>query len=503
MDFSAKFFEYFSGLNRVYGLYKLPTTDATGEKIVGKPQTVNGKLTVELWEDHLRGYTGLGIVPIKDGNTCSFGAIDIDVYATLDIPGVIEKIRNAGLPLIPCLSKSGGLHLFTFVKEDVPAKLMREKLYMMACYLGYSNSEIFPKQMELISDRGDFGQWINMPYFDYEKTNRYAFNMDYEKLSVEGFLKEVEKVRWSLKEFSAFSAITLPLIEDGPPCLQNLLAIGFNDGQRNDAMMALCVYLQKSKPESWETLMQEYNRDYVKPSLPFGEVSGICKSMKKKEYFYTCSRAPLKSYCNKLVCKSREFGIGSSPGNITLTNLCKYTSEPPIWFVNVEEYGRLEISTEQLQSQLLFQRRCMESLNAMPIPMPTGDWNKQVNALLHEVNLIEVPPESSSKGVMFEYLEKFCTSRVQARSQSEILLGKPFTDDLYHYFRLTDFFTFLERVRFKDFKIHQISSHIREFGGAVELLKIKGKVISIWKIPMFDKQDEKFDTPEIVDKDLM
>jgi len=503
MEHAEILFNLFSGLNRVYGLYKLVDTNVTGEKVLGKPSTISGPVSVELWGDHLRGYTGLGIVPIKDGNTCSFGAIDIDVYKGLDIGSIITKIENSGMPLVPCMSKSGGLHCFCFLKEQVPAKLLREKLYMMASYLGFSGSEIYPKQIELLSDRGDFGQWINMPYFDVDKTTRYALNSKGNKLDIDQFISLVKEKRISLDELNAFSIRTLSQISDGPPCLQTLLSLGFIEGHRNEGLFNLALYLRKTVGDTWESTLQEYNRDYVKPPLSVNDVTSIAKSVKRHDYFYSCNKMPLKNYCNKTLCKTREFGVGFANGNITLSNLCKYNSQPPIWFVNVEEKGRLELATEDLQSQNKFQRRCMESLNIMPIPVKPDIWQQTLQKLMDEVNLIEVAAESSPKGLMYEYLEKFCTSRVQARVMDEILLGKPYTDESNHYFRLSDFYTFLERVRFKEFKIHQISAIIRENGGVSEIVRLKGKSLNIWKIPMFEVQTEKFDVPFIQDKEVM
>ena len=45
--------------------------------------------------------------------------------------------------------------------------------------------------------------------------------------------------------------------------------------------------------------------------------------------------------------------------------LSKFESDPPIWFLDVED-GRLELETEDLQNQQRFQRKCMNALNRMP-----------------------------------------------------------------------------------------------------------------------------------------
>src|SRR5690242_13304820 len=81
---AARFMALFSGLTRCFGQYIVPpgtkATDARG-KIEGKAETWSKRLlNVNDWEAHLAGERGLGIVPIRDDDTCLFGAIDIDIY---------------------------------------------------------------------------------------------------------------------------------------------------------------------------------------------------------------------------------------------------------------------------------------------------------------------------------------------------------------------------------------------------------------------------------------
>jgi len=54
------------------------------------------------------------------------GCIDIDTYP-FDHLSLIKKIREEQLPLIVFRSKSGGAHVYCFIKEFVPAILMRNK----------------------------------------------------------------------------------------------------------------------------------------------------------------------------------------------------------------------------------------------------------------------------------------------------------------------------------------------------------------------------------------
>ena len=502
-NLAREFMGRFHGLERAYGTYDLrKKSSRRGNKILGKPSTVHRKVTVELWKDHLEGKNGVGIVPIRDDSTCYFGAIDIDIYKDLNIKKIVKEINEQDLPLIPCRSKSGGVHCFTFVNEPIPALLMRDKLSDFSALLGFGDAEIFPKQTEILSDRGDIGQWINMPYYNHKKTDRYGFNEDLSPMTAIEFLELIDKIILTAKEFNAFTVNLISDVSDGPPCLQYLITKGFSAGTRNDGLFNIAVYLRKSNPDHWEELVDEYNVKYMKPALSSQEIRAIIKSVSRREYNFTCEKAPLKAYCNITQCRMRQHGVGQLVGMPQLTGLTKFDSRPPIWFLDVDGGGRLELTTEELQSQGKFQKRCMEGLNQMPPTIKGTAWQNLIQSLLENVVLIEAPMDASPRGMLFEYLERFCTSRAQAREKDEILMGKPWTDDNYHYFRIVDFMAYLERQRFKEFKVNKICSMLREHGGEHKFFKLKGKGVNVWKVPEFAVQDEKFDVPKFKDEEV-
>ena len=170
-----KFKNIFSGLTIAYGQYQ-PGERGENGKQQGKAFIVRGAVTEELWENHLTGKgPALGIIPITESNDCRWGCIDIDEY-NFDHLSLIKSIRSNKLPLIVCRSKSGGAHVFLFTKENIPASLMQSKLKSMATILGYEGSEIFPKQTEILVDRGDTGNFLNLPYYNEMKGLRYAIN---------------------------------------------------------------------------------------------------------------------------------------------------------------------------------------------------------------------------------------------------------------------------------------------------------------------------------------
>lgn len=498
-ELSRKFHSLFAGLERAYGIYKIDPT-VKGIKLKGTAQTLLKPVTDQIWSEHLTGKLGIGIIPIRDDSSCKFGAIDIDSYQGLNVANIAQKIKDLKLPLIPCRSKSGGCHLFIFCNEDVPAELLQTKLKEMSGILGYGNCEIFPKQAQILVDRGDLGSWINMPYFNGVQGLRYAIDETGVAISPKDFVVLAEKLQQSITQLSAISFVLPVELEEGPPCLQYLITQGFAEGTRNDGLFNLGVYARKAFPDTWKEKVEELNHMYMSPPLTSTEVQGVLKSLRKKDYAYTCHRPPIQPFCFKQLCFTRAYGIGEDSALPALSNLTKYNSTPPIWFVNVDGGGRLELLTEDLQAPPRFQKRCMEVLNLMPPTVNKIAWQKIIQKLLDGVVIIEAPRDASPSGQLIDLLERFCTSRVQAQNRDEILLGKPWNSNGKHYFRMSDFMAYLERNHFREFKVNKITSIFKEqLNAGHDFFVLKGKGVNVWAVPEFTQQAEPHDVPDFED----
>jgi len=488
-----KFKEIFMGLPRAHGSYVINGERADGKK-QGRATTIREDVTDEKWQAHLDGTMGLGIIPINDDSSCRFGAIDVDQYDGLDFGKINEKLADLKLPLWPCASKSGGVHLYLFTSEWVSADLMQRKLRDMAAALGFGGSEIFPKQTHILADRGDVGQWINMPYFGKE---RWCNNMD-----PDTFADAALKGRLTQKQLEKLE-IKAPTqaFDDGPPCLQHLAGQGFPAGTRNNGLFNVAVYCRKRDPDKWQPAMEEFNVKLMDPPLSSTEVQGVIKSASRKDYQYTCSKAPIAPYCNAAVCKLRKFGIDGSNDLPAIHSLTKFNTTPPIWFLDVDGGGRLELETDDLQNQRRFQRKCMEKLNTMPNKMSDQAWTKLINHLLENLTVVEAPVDASPIGQLMEHVERFCTGRVQAKNRDELLLGKPWTEDDRHYFRVADLMAYLDRMHFRDYRVHQVTSILKGQDAEHHFFNCKGKGVNCWSIKAFEKHDEDFDTPKLEGKD--
>lgn len=509
-DLAQRFSDRFKGLERGHGTYDLSKPVSEGDKKKGRAMTVQRPLTLADWENHLAGTVGIGIVPIRDDGTVVWGAIDIDTY-NLDLIQLSIKLNDS--PLLVCRSKSGGAHIFCFTSEPVPARLMQERLARAAAAMGYGGVEIFPKQTELLTDRGDVGNWLNMPYFGGESSSRYCI-LNGDGVDPEAFLTAASGRQITLEQLRQFTLVDESeyeaYIPDGPPCLQIMCRNGITAGGRNNALMAIGVYLKMAHPDDWRTRIEEYNRRVVSPPLDAGEVLMLVRSLEKKAYHYTCDKEPLASYCDKRTCVKRKYGVRGGEGGDEVDfpmigGLTKIETFPPIWFLDVEGHRMGPMSTEDLQLQPRFQRVCIEQINRMPPQLKPNKWNQLINALLASVQTVEMPDDSSDAGLTWQHLEKFCTGRAQCSEFEELLVSdKPFTDDVngLTYFKLQDFITYLERRRFKNMTPQQLAVLLRERGAQSERRKIKGKDVTLWIIPRFETTDVTLSAPSFENNDF-
>ena len=155
------------------------------------------------------------------------------------------------LPLVICRSKSGGAHCFLFTTDWTDAKDMQKALQSMAAALGYGESEIFPKQIRLNLDRGDVGNFLNLPYYDHKGGLRYAFLDDGTSATIEEFVEIHERFVQTPEEVVKLQVIgggETKLLQNGPPCLQILCKQGISEGGRNNGLFNIGVYLRKAYP---------------------------------------------------------------------------------------------------------------------------------------------------------------------------------------------------------------------------------------------------------------
>jgi|TARA_R110002020_G_scaffold196587_1_gene397604 hypothetical protein len=507
MILQEEFNNLFKGSDIAHGTYVVNGSRDTDGKKQGTAKVIREPPSPELWEKHLKGGTGLGIIPIRSDNTCQWGAIDIDEY-DIDHTLLVQTLRSNKIPAVVGRTKSGGAHVWMFLTEPVEAADMQRRMTELAAALGFSGSEIFPKQTTILLDRGDTGNFLNMPYHTAKNTTRYGFDDEGKGLTAEEFIEYVRPFIATPSNFNkldfSFGIKKQKHLELGPPCLQHLCVQGFAEGSRNNALFNLGVYARLSNTEDWENLVQRYNIDYLHPPLSHGEVGTIIKQLNKKEYFYKCEDQPIKPFCDKEVCKTRKYGVGQGALGSDLSSLTKIDGDPPIWILNVDG-NRVELSTNGLTSQTQFQKECVSQINKFPLTVAQRAWQVRIQTLLDTLTVVEVPPDATFKGEFEELLYAFAAERAKGEEREDILQGIAIWLDERVYFQIKDLKKHLTVNDFNHYTSNKITLRLQDLGAEKMFWRTRGKGVHVWSLPQsyFSESEIEIPLPPIPHKEVL
>lgn len=502
--------DLFAGYEGQHGTHGIPDLDPNGVKwgIKKTAKTIKRPVTIAMWQDHIDGKRPLGIPPIRVDSTCIWGSIDIDEY-DIDLTAVVRRVEDLNLPLVPCRSKSGGLHLFMFFAEPVAADAAQGVLRDLAASLGFAGCEIFPKQTKVIEERGDKPNWIVMPYFGSDYDGKLKMQRGLKKTGAEmtigEFLTLAEKRRVTTKQMAELVKTDKPPAAangkknlngnangkrpklpygDGPPCLQHLASSGFPEGGRNNALFHIGVYLKKANPTDWQKQLEQDNQLYMKPPLPAEEVDSVIKGLQKKDYEYKCKDQPMVSHCNSVVCRGRKHGVGVGGTYPEILGIDKLDTEPPVWFVQIPGH-RIPMQTDDLQNYLRFHRLCMSTANVVYKMIPQPVWFSIIGEAMQKVEMIEAPDDIGIAGVFLEMIETFLTNRMRGKQKEDLLRGAPWEDEDAgrHYFQLAPLEKFLQREGVRDVNRTTLKYRIEALGGSHRSMEIKGRNRHLWWVP--------------------
>lgn len=445
-------------------------------------------LNHETWSGHLNNTTPIGCVPIKPNNMVSWGAIDVDVYeGQFDFKNLLEKITKYSLPFVVCRSKSGGGHIYLFLRGEVLAKRMVAKLEAFAAFFGQGASEIFPKQITLGNDNNDsdFGNWLNMPYNGADSL-RYAQSDDGEALSQQAFLDYAEARQLSSTALNELAPPTTgEILPDGPPCLNYIFAERSQENElRNITLSNVAVYLKKAHgEEKWQTELNKINQLFGEP-LPDRELEAIKKSYSRKEYRYSCSKAPICSYCDARKCKQKLYGVGTDEIIPTNRSLTKLATEPPLWYLTIDD-KRIALTTDQLFNFSLFNKRCLEVLNRVYQTYKQSEWLESLASIATACTVIEVPEEMTPAGQFCEIFEEWLTDHSSSDGPEVLVRGVPFKTNAHYIFRMRDLKDRLEREKFRELEGNQITAVLKQkYECEKKTQRIQRTSASCWQVEL-------------------
>lgn len=482
-----RFARLFSGYENVYGQYAVENAVVTEKgKLDGSAWTNRGSPD---WKKHLAGTVGLGIIPLKIDNTVLFGAIDVDIYEGLDHVRIEQQIERLGLPLVVCRSKSGGAHLYVFFTEPVKASLAIRQLNEWASVLGFGGSEIFPKQKERLSPN-DIGNWINLPYFGGNLSQRYAYHNG-KQLSLEQFLDYAESKSISPDKFKYIDVTPLEeppesdleLYRGAPPCICRAANEGgFLEGSRNDSMFNAGVYCRKRFGDEWEGPFHEINEKLCKPPLNDFEMRRLIGSLKKRETYEMRCNGP---FCNKKKCRQVTFGRGPifSDVGIDVGTVTKVEGDQAAWYLEIND-RRVKMATRDLMSQGRFNERCVEMINIVTIGVPYARWLEFIQtAILAKADIVQLPREATWDGMFWQRFTQFSNALgMRAEQKADILIGKVYVDGEDIIFLPINLFEFLIEVRFKYDSPEQIWAALLDRDVKRDSVKIHDSEVEVWRI---------------------
>ena len=493
------FISAFKGLERNFGSADLKKT--TIDPATGKVKPIyawtDKHISNQDYIDHLNGVKSIGIQPCDDSGMARFGAIDIDdkqhSYSNFPYRKYLEIISKHKLPLVPVKSKSGGLHLYLFLKEPVKAVFIRSFLEkLLLCLQLPPNIEIYPKQTELgQDDEGNFvnGNFINLPY--YNKTERTAFQLDGTKYNYEQFLKVVELNTYTADELDEFAVEHIKEMlagggeefKDGPPCLQRMTQHKLTDG-RDRFLYNYMVFAKKKYPDDWEERVKNAPKKYFAENangiLDWDDNKTIKKlrSWGKDTKGHTCNEDPIFSYCMKGECRNRKYGYLSDKKRIfpPLSGLQKITYPEPEYTFNVtlpDGQTTKEVRAKNIK-QIIVQDEVRAIIgNAAGIVPPKIRQNEFQDILdtLFPPKLTTSPPKGTTPDELLEdYLREYLRGP-KATNYAAFKSGAVLVEDEYAYFVYQSFYNTLKNKEWKTNKPKTAEDLIRLFGAEFGISK--------------------------------
>lgn len=506
---TQRFLTLFKGKNNSYVRNELPKeAPKAGEKIKTKITQNEGKVDKELLDHHLSGDFGVGLCPINTEGKCFFAVLDIDCYDKR-IYKILQFIQEYNLPLLPFRSKSGGLHVYIFFAKAITARSARDILKSISYYFclediyGKGKVEIFPKQ-DSVKENG-FGSCVTLPYFNAENPYTYLLDSDGNKVEFKEAMEFIQKHFASLENIKE-ALENLPF-SDAPPCIQRQLIaglIGSDDSGRNNFLFSFAIYAKKKYGTGFEPYVKEINDGFECP-LEDNIVDQICNSVSNNEYYYRCKEVPCSSFCDKVVCKKREFGLGRDKSHFTgveYGELRRYLTAEPYyeWLLRLhgqEQWKKVIFRSEgDLLDQKNFQKACVRYLNNAPMQVSNNDWYTILNSVLPNIVDITVKAETDTSGISLirnAFVSYLSNKQARRDSPYQIKVGlcvrQTVEGKAKYYFTHRGFTDYLRNQKIS-FDYNMLRETLKQFGAVEDTLQYTNSFGEEMHFPCWSKAED-------------
>jgi hypothetical protein len=182
-----------------------------------------------------------------------------------------------------------------------------------------------------------------------------------------------------------------------------------------------------------------------------------------------------------------------------LSNLQKYNSNPPQYFLNVgegETLRRVELKTEHLANPVMFSIALLEKADLVIPKLKDKDWREfYLKPLIERMETIQPLESLDPKNQIISLLQDWTTNRQNARTMDDIFNKLPYTDDKreFTYFRMEDFYNFCKKNHWEmdKPKTGNLIKSLKEDKIFIEetRMKIKGQEPRLVKIKTMKKID--------------
>ncbi|NTG86374.1 hypothetical protein G6L15_09505 [Agrobacterium rhizogenes] len=510
-DYSARLNALFAG-GPWHGTYRPEPTPLPGVKVEirSTAKTLPGRADPELWRLHLAGEQPLGVVPIRDDDTCLWACIDVDSYIDLDHAATVKRLKREKLPLLVCKSKSNGMHIFAFLKEPVSAADVRRKMREIATGLGYpADTEIFPKHDTAVGDGENTSHkhsaWLNMPYFDSEETTRYAVMDNGLDMHLREFLDLAERSRLSPDDFMALRMSSPAKAED-----RNAGRGAAPSADEFDRLLAGWLRkLSEAIPGKADDTLMQIARDIGRwASAITIDYQAVQDQVIEAWYARGKNDADFHAQYHRCVDDGRKKGdpprLADGGGGDRFPDIDKIVvlvgGEEDEWRLTLRGWGDIVLPVRDVMHYYTFNVRCAARLGAIFDQLKQDTWYERLREARAQATFEKIPETETPEYEMRELLRKFLTDKHKAEEIDEVLLGKPYLDENEgrRYFRFGDFQKFLlrEDSSFGKMKPNIAGRWVRRAIGTENLVEtkktIKGVAIKLYHVPaeLFDATPE-------------
>ncbi|MBB2699172.1 UNVERIFIED_ORG: hypothetical protein GGI66_003854 [Rhizobium esperanzae] len=492
--YAERLHDLFLGADHRHGLYrvlevvngKAEIKDENGKG----PEDVKGPPTVALWEMHLASnIRQLGVSPLRADGMCRWGVIDVDDKG-VDFEEVVAAM--AGLPILPCRSKSGrGGHGYFFADVWVPQAEMNAALKALAARLPYKSIDIFPPA-------NGPGNWVCMPYGGGENSDRYAAKAGGLAMSLPEFLHAAEAARCSLTEAlrqakkpkpPEKAKPETPTSDDTEKAARKLKDYVTEIARTQEGGRAKLLYGRA------KDMGKMIGAGWIEKSTVVGMLTGAALACG-----LTDSEA--EGHIENGIEEGRQQpppddgdgGGGQFPDIDRIVVLVG--GEEDEWRLTLRGWGDITLPVREVMHFYTFNVKCAARLGAIFDQMKQDTWYQKLRDARDQAEFEQIPETETPEYEMRELLRIFLTDKHKAESLDEVMLGKPYLDEDEgrRYFRFRDFQKFLlrEDSSFGKLKPNVAGRWVRRAIGKENLIEtkkmLKGKPVKVHYVPaeLFD-----------------